>query len=133
MSAATIEITLATAANSIEVGFTTPPGIDLSARVIALENPGVIFVVDDYQATPEFYGVVMMADAKTVTLPKAGLDIVGRVWSITLGVAGSLTIATDAGDSFPAPTSETETSALIQTRGSTASFRCTSPDTWCLI
>lgn len=132
MSRATIDITLAEAVVTIEVAFTLPAPADpnLSARVAALENPGVILVNDDHQASVAAYAVIMQATGKTVTLPPCSLSIVGRVWSITLWAAGDVTIQASSGNSFPTPDDAAETTAIINTRGSTASFRCISPTEW---
>lgn len=130
MSRATIEVLLPQATTAIEVGLTTPAAPDVSARVAALENPAVVAPVVDYQATTAAYIIVMRATGKTVTLPLCDSSLIGREWSVTLGVLGSVTIQTSAGNSFPTPTNAAETVAIINTRGSTVRFRCVSPTEW---
>lgn len=115
--------------------FDVIPGVtnDLIARVEALENPGVALVSVNYQAVIGTYAVLMTATGKIITLPKAAEAIKGRTWRITLGVTGTLTVQVSAGDSFPVPSSETETQLIYTQRGETYDFLCTSTTTWAIV
>jgi hypothetical protein len=95
-----------------------------------LKNPPGISVADDHQADTNAYWIVMAATGKTVTLPKCSSEIIGRVWSITLGVVGDVTIETFTGDTVPTPATAAETSVVLNRRGSTVAMRCTSSNTW---
>lgn len=102
----------------------------IGERLDALENPPGVIVSDDYQATTDAYWIVMSATGKTVTLPKGVASIIGRVWSITLAAAGSVTIETSPGDTVPTPADPAETTIILDRRGSTVAMRCTSETTW---
>lgn len=100
-------------------------------RIVDLiENPVVVDVNSDLDASTEQYVYIAQTDGLTITLPKCSSSIIGRVWSFTLGIAGSLTIETQGGDTFPTVGSPTETSEVISDRGTTVSFRCVSNTNW---
>ncbi len=104
----------------------------LENQIAALENPGVLFVTVDQQADTDAYGLIISTGV-TVTMPKCSTGILGRIWTYTLGETGICTIETDTGDSFLTPDVEEETEVILDRRGSTINFRCTSATTWSFV
>jgi hypothetical protein len=120
---------------SLEIRITTAETniTDLQNRVGDLENPGVILIAANYQMTVDFPAVVATVTGLTVTLPKASAAILGRVWTTTLAAVGQVTIVTTAGDTFPTPATDVETTVILNRRGSTVDLRCTSANTWSFV
>ena len=77
--------------------------------------------------------VVIDTDGQTVTLPAASTARIGMEWTIIFATTGTCTINCAGSDTFPAVTSATETSAVINARGDSLIFKCTSSSTWGLV
>jgi hypothetical protein len=94
----------------------------------AVQSVAVNTTLDDtYQTT------VVTASGKTVTLPAASTARIGKTWTIEFATTGTCTVVTSGSDSFPAPTSATETTLIMTQRGQSVSFRCMSSTTWGLV
>ncbi|MCP4262912.1 MAG: hypothetical protein GY774_36190 [Planctomycetes bacterium] len=122
-------LTAAVAANALAITVIQAQITILENQIAALENPGVLFATVDQQANTDAYGLIISTGV-TVTMPKCSTGILGRIWTYTLGETGTCTIETDTGDSFLTPDVEEETEVILNRRGSTIDFRCTSATTW---
>lgn len=105
----------------------------LGDRLVILENPPTISINTDTNLSTDYYAVVVAADGLTLSLPKCSESIKGRIWTISLFVAGSVEIVTQSGDSFPTPDVLEETSLILNRRGSTIGFRCVSDNQWSFV
>lgn len=77
--------------------------------------------------------VLVTVTGKTITLPAASTGRIGGDWTVTLGTTGTCTVVCAGADTFPAPSSATETSLILNQRGQSVTFRCTSTSTWELV
>ncbi len=105
----------------------------IEGRLVILENPPTTEVDMDTTLSADFYAVIVTADGLTLTLPKCSEDIKGRIWTISLFVAGAVEILTQGGDSFPTPDVLEETSLILNRRGSTIDLRCVSNNQWSFV
>jgi hypothetical protein len=105
----------------------------LGGRLVTLENPPTVSVDTDTDLSTDFYAVVAAADGLTLSLPKCSEEIKGRIWTVSLFVAGSVEIIARSGDSFPTPDVLEETSLILNRRGSTIGFRCVSNNQWSFV
>lgn len=81
--------------------------------------------------TNAYRQVTVNTSGITVTLPELSTVVLGSEWTVTLGVAGSCTIAKDAADTFIIPTSDT-TIQLIE-KGTSLDFRKVSDTQWGIV
>lgn len=77
--------------------------------------------------------IIVTVTGMTVTLPAASLLRIGRDWTIIFATTGTCTVQCAGADTFPAPTSATETNLVMGTRGDSFTFRCTSATTWAMV
>lgn len=84
----------------------------------------------DTTLTDSMMTVLVTVSGATITLPTASTARTGRAWNVIFGTTGTCTVTTQGGDSFPAPTSATETSVILNQRGQSVIMRCTSATTW---
>ena len=106
---------------------------NLDDRVTELENPNTIEVGVDFQMGVDNYNIVVKADGLTLTLPKCATAIIGRQWTVHLAVAGTVTIVTNTTDTIPTTATATETTIILNRRGSTVDFLCNSDSTWSFV
>lgn len=102
----------------------------INSRLLELENPPGISISVDHQASTDAYWIEATVTGLTVTLPKCDPEILGRTWAITLSAVGDVAIVTTLGDTFKTPDSATETTAILNRRGSTVVLRCSSVNNW---
>lgn len=77
--------------------------------------------------------VLVTATGKTITLPPASVARIGGDWTIEFGTTGTCTVVCAGADTFPTPSSATETTLILNQRGQSVTFRCTSASTWSLV
>lgn len=77
------------------------------------------------------FTVYTTAGSITITLPAASTSIVGKTWTVSLSVAGPVTITRSGTDVILLPT--TDTSVVLYNKGDSLSFRCISTTTWSIV
>ena len=96
-------------------------------------NSAVVSVAADYQMVGDFPNVVVTVTGLTLTLPKCSTDFIGRRWSVHLPISGTVSIVTTSGDTIPTPDNASETTIVLNRRGSTVDFLCNSTTTWSFV
>ncbi len=84
------------------------------------------------QLTDASGNCVVTATGQTITLPAASTEYAGLVWHITFYTDGVLTISAAGADTIMTPDGS-DTSILVNVRGTTISLMCNSATTWVLV
>ena len=98
-----------------------------------IDFSNITTVTSNTQMTDQSYVYVATVTGKTVTLPKADVNMIGCVWEVNLSCLGTVTIVVTAGDSIMTPANATETTIVLSVRGSTLRIRCVSTSTWIIV
>jgi len=72
--------------------------------------------------------VLVTASAKTITLPAASADRIGKDWTVILGTAGYVDIARAGSDTLTLP--ETEITIRLDNKGASVTLRCLTASSW---
>ena len=103
---------------------------DQFARLVGIAGLEPLFVTASAQLDDVNRAIIATTSGITITLPKASIARVSGEWGISMGVAGTITVTTQGGDTFPAPSSANETSVIYTQRGESYTFRCVSGTRW---
>lgn len=86
-----------------------------------------------YQILTTDKTIIVTASGTIQTLPAASASLIGKEFEIVFATTGTCVVSTTGGNTFPAPSSATETSLTLTRRGQSVVFRCKSATTWGIV
>lgn len=102
----------------------------INAEIDDRDVTKLVLVITNHIMDANAYTIVVGAAGLTLTLPKCSYEFLGRTWIVIMPIEGNVAIVTQGGDFFSTPSNPTETTVVLNRRGSTIEMLCTSDATW---